>query len=72
MWFGVVQDYQQARLWYQKAGALGDTYAMYNLGLIYAQGHGVPQNLELARQWYHTATAAGNEDAKQRLRELDC
>jgi hypothetical protein len=57
------QDYAEARRWYEKAAAAGETAAMTNLGLLYNAGHGVPQDYAAARSWYEKAAATGNAEA---------
>ena len=48
---GVEQSYQQARELYELAAAQGDANAQYNLGNMYAKGHGVEQNYERAAEY---------------------
>src|ERR1700728_3907230 len=38
------QDYAEARRWYEKAAAAGETQAMMQLGFLYGNGNGVPQD----------------------------
>jgi TPR repeat protein len=42
---GVVQDYAEAREWFQKAADAGNANAMNNLGALYQNGQGVAQAL---------------------------
>jgi len=46
------------------------TKAQYNLGEMYANGHGVPQADKTAAKWYRLAAERGHADAKERLKEL--
>jgi TPR repeat protein len=45
----------------------GDAAAQYNLGVIFAFGHGVPQNLPLAATWYRKSADQGVSDAQYNL-----
>ena len=56
----MARDYGKAREWYQMAADAGNTDAMYNLGVLYANGYGVAQDYDKARQWYQKAADAGN------------
>ena len=67
---GLPSDYAQARHWFQKAGAVGSTAAMHNLGTMYEHGHGVAQDYAQARGWYRRAAEAGNGPAAERLSRL--
>jgi TPR repeat protein len=58
---GVLQDYQQARQWYEKAAAKGDAAAFNELGVLYAKGDGVAKDIAQARHWYEKAAAAGDQ-----------
>ena len=48
---GVAQDYTQARQWYEKAAAAGNSDAMRNLGLLYESELGGTRDYTAARQW---------------------
>jgi TPR repeat protein len=65
--WGVKQDDEQARHWYEKAAAGGNVTAMVDLGRIYERGLGVQQDTVRARQWYEKAAAAGNPAAAKDL-----
>jgi S1-C subfamily serine protease len=54
------------RLWRSLADQ-GQPDAMYNLGLMYAQGAAVPQNYAEAARWYGLAAEYGNPDAQAAL-----
>jgi len=45
----------------------GSADAQYNLGVLYANGHGVPQGYGTARQWYEKAAAQGHASAQYNL-----
>ncbi|GAB3358222.1 hypothetical protein GCM10027566_22630 [Arachidicoccus ginsenosidivorans] len=57
----VEQDYAQAKLWYERAAAKGDTWAMNNLGVLYHNGNGVTKDYAQAKYWYEKAADRGNE-----------
>ena len=40
---GVPQDYAEAVKWYRKGADQGYARAQHNLGVVYAEGHGVPR-----------------------------
>ncbi len=42
----------------------GDALAQYNLGAIYANGHGVTRDYQEAAKWWRLAAAQGNADAQ--------
>ncbi|KAF9294111.1 hypothetical protein BGZ88_004431 [Linnemannia elongata] len=57
---GVLQDSEQAMLWYLKAANQGSALAQFNVGYIYDHGHGVPQDYEKAMTWYRKAADQGH------------
>lgn len=54
----------------QKARA-GDTYAQYEVGIMYLKGQGVAESREQAVEWLKTAAQAGSEQAAGKLRRMD-
>ncbi|WEJ91890.1 MAG: hypothetical protein P0Y63_13055 [Klebsiella huaxiensis] len=42
-------DYQQAKIWYEKAAAQNDPRAQVKIGVMYANGLGVNQDYQLAK-----------------------
>ena len=54
-----MQDYAEAKRWYEKAAAAGDLVAM-NIGMFYRNGNGVTQDYAEAKRWYEKAATAGN------------
>ena len=54
---GVPQDAAEAVRWYRKAGEQGLAKAQLNLGVMYAQGHGVSQNYVQAHMWTDLAAS---------------
>ena len=49
--------------WYRKAADQGDSTAQYNLGFMYASGHGMPQDYVTAHMWFDLSAARGDDDA---------
>lgn len=68
---GTKKDFNRAVLFYRKAAALGDTAAMYKLGMILLGGllH-QPRNLREASVWLRRAAAQADEDNPHALHEL--
>jgi TPR repeat protein len=60
---GVQQNGTEARKWFEKAAALGDARAMFDLGLLYEYGNEVTQDYTEARKWYEKAAALGDAEA---------
>ena len=54
---------QTAFKWFTKASAQGNSGAMFNLGLHYAEGHGCDQDYTTAFKWYTKASAQGHSAA---------
>jgi len=59
----VPQNYREALKWYRKAADQGNAIAQYNIGSMYATGHGVPQDDVTAHLWFSLSAAQGDEDA---------
>ena len=67
---GVKQDYSEALKWYTTASDQGDTSALYNLGIMYAEGTGMKsQNIAEALNSFYKAAQKGHEKAKAKLEE---
>ena len=60
--YGVEQNFDKAREYFEKAAVLKANYANYFLGEMYEKGLGVTQNLETARKFYKLAAALLNEN----------
>jgi TPR repeat protein len=69
---GVAQDYEQARLCYERAVELGSPQANFNLGNLYCLGYGVPQDYDQARLCYERAAELGCPDANCNLGTFYC
>ena len=64
---GVVQDFNEALKWINKAALRRNRDAQYYLGNCYSQGLGVKQNYEEAVKWYRKAAERGHADAQNAL-----
>jgi TPR repeat protein len=64
---GVLQDDQQAALWFRKSAEQGYAEAQYNLAHMYAHGKGVPQDDRQAISWYRKAAEQGIVEAEYNL-----
>ncbi|WWC73245.1 uncharacterized protein I206_107211 [Kwoniella pini CBS 10737] len=68
---GTRKDPNRAVLFYRKAAALGDTAAMYKLGMTLLGGLlGQARNLREASVWFRRAAAQADEDNPHALHEL--
>ena len=63
-------DYATALREWTPLAKQGNAYAQYNLGLMYANGHGVPQDDKTAVKWYRLAAEQGYADAQEYLDKL--
>lgn len=63
--FGGAEEprYAQASSYYQRAAALGNSYAYSNLGRMYQNGKGVTQDSKLAVKMFRRAIELGNTNA---------
>ena len=52
-------EYDAARKWFERAAAQGHIGAMYDLGNVYDQGHGVELNKATAAEWFRKAALKG-------------
>ena len=57
------QDYKEAIYWYKKAAEKGDSFAQFNLALMYYNGKGITQNYKKAYIWWSIAAAQGDKSA---------
>jgi tetratricopeptide (TPR) repeat protein len=69
--YGVEQNYAEAFRLYTQAVELGYEEACYNLAECYELGHGVAKSLPVAIHFYRRSAANGDDDAKDKLRELE-
>ncbi|MDR2015476.1 MAG: sel1 repeat family protein [Azoarcus sp.] len=63
-------DYAEALKWYLKIAERGDGTAQYNIGVMYAKGHGIAPNFTEAQKWFRKAMEQGNTNSKQALQLL--
>lgn len=63
-------DAEMAARFFEKAAKKGNTKAMINLALCYAEGRGVNKNFELAELWIRTADECGDVDAQIPARQI--
>ena len=45
-------NYGKAKMWFERAAALGDPSAMNNLSMMYAAGDGVPKDHAVSEEWF--------------------
>lgn len=57
----------QALPWLEKAVAVGNPEAQYQLGLLYARGDGVEQNFNRAHEWLMKAALQGHPKSQYHL-----
>jgi hypothetical protein len=60
---GNSQDYDMARLWYERAAKQGLSEAMFNLARMYEHGHGVEKDKGQSDYWYRRAYGFDDEFA---------
>ncbi len=64
---GVVQNYEQAIVWFRRSADQGYGKAQHNLGALYAVGTGVRRNYVVAHTWLNICAAQGDAQcAEQR------
>ena len=68
---GVDQDLTKGFELYEQSALLGNSNAMYNVGVFYEEGLGVPRNLNKAKEWFTKASAQGHKNAQEVLDELN-
>ena len=61
----VEEDYAVALREWEHLAIKEDISAQYNLGVMYATGHGVIQNYNRTHMWYNIAASQGNARAKE-------
>jgi len=60
-------NFQEARMWYERAAEKNDAYSMASLGWLYENGNGVAPDPRQAKYWYERAANAGNTYAMGNL-----
>jgi TPR repeat protein len=69
---GGPKDDVTARALFEKAAAQGHSGAMVWLGAFAEVGRGGPEDSSAAKAYFQKAAALGNEEAKARLKRLEC
>lgn len=64
---GVIQDFEAAAHWFQKAAEQGNAESQFSLGYLYYKGDGVIQDFKIAAEWYQKAVAQGHSAAQNSL-----
>ena len=67
LYSGNAENYPLAVEWFERAAALNNSSAMYDLYRCYANGWGVEANEEIAREWLERAAEAGYAAAQEIL-----
>ena len=68
---GVAEDNEQAIKWFRKAAEQEEAVAQYFIGECYENGYGVREDIDEAIKWYRKAAEQGDEDAIEKLEELE-
>ena len=68
--WGVDQDFDIARDWYEKAAAGGNPRAYFNLGRMYALGMGVEKDCDKAVEYWRTPAEQGDPIAQVNIGSL--
>lgn len=67
LFFGTMQQYEQAQEWFKKSAELGFTPAKNNLGICYEFGYGLAKDVEIALKLYREAAEKGHVQAMYNL-----
>ena len=65
-------NYDKARVWYEKAVSQGDIHALYLLACMYQSGIGVERNIEKSRNLFKKSADNGDENAKNAIYLIAC
>lgn len=63
-------DYQQAKIWYEKAAAQNDAQAQFDLGVMNERGEGGNINTGQAITWFGLACKNGHKEGCKRQKYL--
>lgn len=63
----ILHDYGMAAHWFRRAAEEGHAEAMFFLGILHSEGHGVEKDPKAAAAWYEKSAAAGFADAMYNL-----
>jgi TPR repeat protein len=67
---GIKEDLSKAAFWYEQAAKQGISSSQFNLAGLYLYGEGVTKSWEKAYYWYRKVANNGDEEAKQKLTEI--
>jgi TPR repeat protein len=67
---GIKQDFKEAAKWFRQAADQGDSWAQYNLGVMYLHGQGVKQDPEESIKLFRKAAEQGHANAQHNLNAL--
>jgi len=67
---GVLQDYNKAVEFYEKASEKGHAFSQFQLGSHYALGLGVTKDLIKSHMWFNVAASSGHERAAKSRDQL--
>ena len=65
---GVPGDVAEAKRWYEKVAAAGNSRAMTDIGSSYYYGYPPPVDVAEAKRWYEKAAALGDQYAQSSTR----
>ncbi|KAK8836320.1 hypothetical protein M9Y10_039655 [Tritrichomonas musculus] len=68
--YGVKQDYDKAKEYYELSAKQNNSDAFNNLGELYEKGYGVKQDYNKAKEYYELSAKQNNSDAFNNLGEL--
>ena len=66
----VAKNLKTAKNWFTHSTKQGDSYAQFNLGILYDKGEGVSQDLRTAEKWYFLAAEQGHGEAQHNVANL--
>lgn len=66
-----IENLKEAVKWYKEAALQNHLPSMMMLGEIYETGVGEYEDYEEAARWYRLAADQGDDDARERLAEMD-
>jgi hypothetical protein len=64
----VSKNYNEAVVWFRRAADKGFAVAQYELGYMYAIGHGVKRDFNLAATWCRLAAGQGSQVAERNVK----
>jgi len=68
---GFAQDYAKAMKWYKKAADQNHPIAIFNIGCMHGEGHGVPKDHQEAMKWIRKAAKLGHPKANEIVEGID-